>query len=475
MNKIYVLLIIIITLLVWRPILDLVPMGEGYYYFDSCQSQFLAPSHCLTTIWQYDNLARTIFQIIIPILGENIELYSLAQMVMMIFVYITFYVVLSTITKNKFFAFIVTLIFIANYTGSFSMMATGNYQRFVQRVPNLIPILISFYYLTKYFEKNILKNLGFSLALFVFGIFISHHSIFMIPLFISFIIIKTTKKSFLVNLTMIFFIGVSSIIITKSDHLKPTENIISFVKNTPQIVEKTYLQIPNLIVPTEFVRYFAKNWVNAPILFPFTKILNYTAIPIFLLLIVPLLTIKKKTNVTELYKASIITLPIVCFLNLYAYGDGAPHPLKSFGEDRIYFIASIFSSIILGTYVNFLWNSKNKLFKIASIGILLAIFFYNQRLIKTDMDKLRSNSLKMESFIEYVKLKTMDKNSKLTIIGPSHLMWPNQFTDYFYNTNENLEIILDSSNWNETIDKSDSKRIVLIDYKDDKVTERIIK
>lgn len=479
MNKIYVLLIIIVSILVWTPILNQVPMGEGYYYFDRCQNQFLAPPDCPTTIWQYDNLARIIFQIMIPLFGDNIHYYMLAQLFIIILVYLTVYIMLLKITNNNFFALATTIVFLANYTGSFSMMATGNYQRFVQRVPNLIPIFASFYYLTKYYIENNYKPLLISLMLFTFGIYLAHHSVFMLPLFITFIFVKTiyakiSKLSILSSIAILSVFMLLSFLLTKNDHLTPDDGILSFVANTSQLFEKTSLQIANLIVPSEITRYIASHWPKAPLLYPFTIILNIFLIPISIAFLIPFLTKKKMTVQKQLLMSTIVALPLVCFLNLYSYGDGVPHPLKYFGEDRIYFIPSIYSSIIIGYFLSWLWKMKGNTFKILATVLLLATVLYNGYLINRDASVLYENSKKMETFISYVKSVTIDKNVKVAIIGPSHLLWPIYFTNLFYNTNENLVFALDSSKWNETNDKTKFDKMVLIDYVDKKIVEKKI-
>lgn len=486
MNKIYILLITILSLIIWRPILNQIPMGEGYYYFDRCQSQFIAPSDCPTTIWQYDNLARISFQFMIPIFGDNLQLYMFAQLAIIIFVYLVFYVVLSKITKNNFFAFSVVLFFLANHTGSFSMMAIGNYQRFVQRVPNLIPAFISFYFLTKYFNTNKLKNLLMSLLIFIFSIFMAHHSIFMLPLFIVYIGLKFVSekinlKSITTNFVIVILFSLSTLLFTKTDQLAPKAGIIYYMTNTPNIIEKTFLQIPNLMVPTEIVRYTAKHWPIMPIPYPFTFVLGIFAIPVLLFLLILFLMAKKNTNLNILFKASVIALPIVCFLNLYAYGEEAPHPLRDFGEDRIYFIASIYSSIIFGYFLALLWNARKRSLKFLAIILLTASTIYNSYIINRDAIKLYDNSRKMESFIKYIRDETIDRSIKIAIIGPSHLLWPMQFVTLFYNTNENLVLALDSSDWKTSLERSSFDKIKAIDYlnndgtETDKIVEEQIK
>lgn len=480
MNKIYLLLITIVSLLIWKPILNQVPMGEGYYYFDRCQNKFIAPKDCPTTIWQYDNLARISFQIMIPLFTDNIDLYMVAQLIIMILLYITIYIVLSKITNHKFFAFAATVTFLSSHTGSFSMMAIGNYQRFVQRVPNLIPLFVSFYYLNKYFDGKKFNNLFISLSMFVFSVFMAHHSIFMLPLFIVYIIIKSLSekinlKSIVINIVMILMFLGSAFLLTKTDHLAPKMGIINYTLNTPQILEKTILQIPNLLIPTEIVRYIAKNWPILPILYPFTFVLKLFTIPLLFLLLIAFLKAKKNTHLNILFKTSIIALPIVCFLNLYAYGDGAPHPLRDFGEDRIYFIASIYGSIVLGYIFAWLWDTKKRTLKFLSVTLLALSIIYNSYLINRDAIKLYDNSKKMESFINYIKMETADNNVNIAVVGPSHLLWPMQFVTLFYNTNDNLTFALDSSNWETSLERSNFDKIRVLDYVNNKIIVEQIK
>jgi hypothetical protein len=457
-----------------------VPMGEGYYYFDKCQNKFIVPSDCPTTIWQYDNLARISFQIMIPLFKDNIHLYMFAQIGMMLLLYITFYLVMSKVTKNPMLAFFTVLVFLTNHTGSFSMMAIGNYQRFVQRVPNLIPILISFYFIFKYFDTKKYSNLVKSIILYALGFYLAHHSIFMLPLFAAFIFLNTISqklsfKSVIINIGIIIILSGISIVLSLTDHFVPKQGLMSFIITTPQIIEKTMLQVPNLLVPTEIVRLIARNWPISPIPYPFSFVLELFAVPLFLILIISLFLVKNNTNAKLILKSAILALPVVCLLNLYSYGDGAPHPLRDFGEDRIYFIPSIYGSILLGYFINSIYVKGKILSKFIAIAILITYVFYNSHLIQRDSKKLTPTSTKMEQFIEYVKAKTHNRDAKIMIVGPSHLLWPIQFVTLFYNTNNNLSFALDSSSWGETISKSDYDEIKSIDYIDNKILEKTIK
>lgn len=180
-----------------------------------------------------------------------------------------------------------------------------------------------------------------------------------------------------------------------------------------------------------------------------------------------------------LYLTSVLMLPIVSLLNLYAYGAGTPDPLRNFGEDRIYFISSIFSNLILAGIIYILTISRYKVIKIMSYVLFLIIIINNNNLIKIDARKLEANSKKMMDFIAYNRLLTKDKNKKVLIIGPSHLLWPSEFANKFYNTNNNLVIALDSSLDINNIDKKNWDRILLINYDEKKpngqILEKVIK
>lgn len=483
MKKISLLIITIITLLIWKPILDQVPMGEGYYYFDRCQNKFVAPAECSTSIFQFDNLARITFQIMIPVFGDNIHLYMVSQVVMMILLYATFYLILLKTTKNNFFALFSTIIFLANHTGSFSMMATGNYQRFAQRVPNLIPLLTSFYFMVKYMDKRRVIDLFLFLTLFALSIYLAHHGIFLLPLFVSYLLIwplkeKLNFKNIVLSATLILSIVFLSSIITKTDHFVPKQGVVEFVTTSPRINEKIFLQIPNLIVPTIISKFVANNISSPPILYPYSIILKYWLFILIPLFVIPAFKLKNNSNLNILYKSSLIALPLVCFLNLYAYGEGAPDPLRNFGEDRIYFISSILSSLMIGLLAYLIWIGRNKIYKVVLIILLIVYIFYNGKIIYSDSLKIKPTSTKMEDFIKYTKSKTMNPNSKIAIIGPSHLLWPSLFLNNFYNTNNNLLFVLDSADWKNILGKEYWDKIIIVDYDikaQNKIVEKTVK
>ena len=483
MKKISILLITIITLIIWRPIASQVPMGEGYYYFEKCQMQLTPSEDCASSLKQFDNLARISFKVMTGFFKDDLGMYMYSQIATMLLLYITFYLVLLKVTKNNAFALFTTIFFLSNHTGSFSMMATGNYQRFAQRVPNLIPMLISFSFFVKYMDKKRIVDLILFYLLFVGSLFLAHHGIFLLPLFIVYALVKTfsqklTTKTIITPAMLILSIIVIAKIITGADHFVPKQNLFEFTTSTPHIFEKTVLQIPNLIIPSGITKFIATELVSPPLPYPFTNILRFWAIILAPLFLFTIYSLKNKSDIALLFRTAVFALPIVSLLNLYAYGDGTPDPLRNFGEDRIYFVSSIFSSLIVGTYSYLAWTGGKMISKIIVATILILYVTYNAILIGIGSNNIKPNSTKMETFITYTRANIANPNFKIAIIGPSHLLWPELFLSNFYNTNDNLLFILDSTDWLKSLDLNHWNKIVIVDYNDKepgKIIEKIIK
>src|SRR5438270_430018 len=83
------------------------------------------------------------------ITSSNIQDYLILELVIIAILYLSVYSVITLISKSKFIGISATIFFFANYVSSYYLLAEGNYQRFVQRVPNFIPAIFSFYYLFK--------------------------------------------------------------------------------------------------------------------------------------------------------------------------------------------------------------------------------------------------------------------------------------------------------------------------------------
>lgn len=465
-------IIFTVEILLWHKILQQIPLGEGYYYFDYCQSFFKNPG-CSTTLWQYDNLARLLFQILIPFFRDNLSTYMVFQLFIMLLLYITFYFVIFKVSKSKSFGLFSSILFSANFVGSYSMMGTGNYQRFVQRVPNLIPLLISFLYLTKYLENKKIKELIISYTLFAISMFLAHHSTFLLPLFLIYpfaeIIFKKPRiKKFLKTVAISLPYVLLTAAITARDWHKPSMGVFEFLLSTDNLIKKVFYQIPTLLVPNDFMVHLAKHWPGQVILYPYSPIVGYLLIPVLTIVLLSFVRIyKNNIPLTKLYLTCASALPLMAFLNIYAYNSTA-NPLKDFGEDRTYFIPSLAVAIIWAVWIKLL-SPKNK----STAKIIYAIFAilfitYNINLIWKNMDDNQYKPSALNQFIKYSKTISPEFTNDSVIVAPSPLLWPANFINLFYG-NQKLIFVSFDEGWEEKIKpyKKDDVFILDYDYKKD--------
>jgi hypothetical protein len=141
--------ITLITFIVWHKILGQVPAAESYVYFDPTNLTDFKRITLSSFLGNISVLSHIIFHTLIPLFKDNLSYYMAFQLLMMLLVYQTFYFVIVKITKDKYLSFLAAIFFAANYVGSLNMLGIGNYQRFIQRVPGLPLIFISFFFLAK--------------------------------------------------------------------------------------------------------------------------------------------------------------------------------------------------------------------------------------------------------------------------------------------------------------------------------------
>src|SRR6185369_12233674 len=136
-NHFFLLLIIsALIIFVWYKTLNQTLWGDGFYFFNP----LFRFGHLLLPVnpWTYNIAARIIYEIFIPIFKDQMAPYFLLQIVFLIIMTLLIYAIAYALTENKLISFITSIIFSTNSGAIYEMMAEGNFNRFVDRVPNLI-------------------------------------------------------------------------------------------------------------------------------------------------------------------------------------------------------------------------------------------------------------------------------------------------------------------------------------------------
>ncbi len=467
--------ILFLTFFVWHKILNQAFLGEGYYYFDH-QLDFFIPTtfQSLAFIRQFDNFARILFDIFPPFFKDNIQAYMLLELCLISILYLSIYFVITKITKSKMIGFFTTAFFLSNYVGSFYLLADGNYQRFVQRVPNFIPSIFSFYFLFKYYNNKYIKYYIISLSLYIFSLLMAHYSSIILPLFIIYPFVrwfqqkKTIRSLVLLTASLLPFILVT-FFITKLGDQAPARNIFQFILTEPDIVKRVFYEIPLVTLPVDLIPLVAKNLYNPPIKSPYLSIMPFFAsVSLLFYVIGGILVTRRQKDLLVLYITSFLTM--IGSMLVYMYVDVRINTLKDYGADRFFFIPSLFAAICWTCFLKASVFKKRFLYGIILTFFLSSFIIYNTYLIWQKMDSIQYKSVMMKSFITLIKTRSNQFRDHTIIIVPSYLQWPSPMISG-YSGNPNVTIKLEFDGW-ENGYWSMKDNVYVFDYEYDKSIDR---
>lgn len=431
-----ILAIIFLTFFVWHKILNQFFLGEGYYYFNR-NLDFITPQGFNFEVRTYDNFARLLFDIFPPLFKDNVQAYMFLELLIISILYLSIYYVVTSITKSRMIGFFTTVFFMANYVGSFYLIADGNYQRFVQRVPNFIPAVFSFYYLFKFYQEKRIKYYFVSLGLYIFALFMGHFSSIILPLFFFYPLIhllqeKKSMKGFFTRMAAVQPFLLATFYITRTGDQAPTRSFLQFFLTEPDVLKKVLYQIPLVTVPLDLIKFFAKTILIKPESEPYSSIVPFFTLMCLIFYVLGGLMISKR-------RKDLIILYITCLLAmigsmfLYMYIDSRINPLKYFGADRFFFVPSLFAAICWAIILNVFFIKKQILYKVIPVLILVCFGIYNTSIIWAKIDLIQYKSEMMKNFINYTKSRSFEFSDETVIIVPSYLSWPAPIITEFSN------------------------------------------
>lgn len=463
-------LITLITFAVWYKILNIVP--SDYAYFGPLDVSDFKHFSINSLLSNASFLSQSIYFALVPLFKDRIILYMSSQLIIMLLVYQTYYFITVKITKDKYLSFLATIFFVANYVGSFTMFGTGNNQRFVQRIPNLPLIFISFYFLTRYLEISKKINLFLSSAFFAISVILAHFSILFLPIFAVYPFIYflfNKRKSIVVKLILIpLLFVILSIILTRGDSLtRPNDSPLTFIKETPNVAQAVLYQISSVSFPQQLTIYLSKHVSLLPLIpYPYLQTQNYVLIFIAIVSFLAFVKGRKYPKLLPLYATLLLSMPILSFLIIYAY-NLEPNPAKFFDEDRIYFFHSILIAFIWAAWIKFFFGRKKILYIVVSLLAVGIFLFDNTSLIWKGIDRYQYRSNMYKAFIGYTKDLSPSFNDKTVIVAPPDLIrTTDPFIREFYNLEKATFIPLENG-WTKLVNKTkaDKKDIFVLDYK----------
>ena len=457
-----------ITIFVWYKILNIVPSDYAYFGpLDVADEKYYSLKLITANASFFSQL---IYFVLVPLFKDHITYYMLFQLMVMFLIYQVYYFMLIKITKDKGVSLIATIFFLANYVGSLTMFGTGNNQRFIQRIPNLPLIFISFYFLTKYLESNKTKHIIFSVVLYMVSVLLAHFSVLFLPILIIYpfiYLLINRHKYFLLKSTAISSLFLTtSILLTRGDvFTRPNYSPLLFIKETPDVIQMILYQISSISFPQQLTVFLSKlPFFQIP--YPYLQTQNYVLIFVAFLSLIALIKVKTYSKILPLYITFFLSLFLLSFMIIYAYGAD-PNPIKFFDEDRIYFFHSIFIAFIWASWIKIFFGNNNKIFKIAGLLAVVIFLFHNTFYIWKTIDRYQYRSNMYKAFIDYIKNLSPSFNDKTVIVAPPDLVrTTDPFIRRFYNLDKAIFIALENG-WGRLVTetKADKKNVFVLDYK----------
>lgn len=374
----------------WHNIFHLAILGEGFIYLTEPYYSWLHKNNFYTLIQRYDAFPLLFFGLFGKQLGVNIYWYNLFIYLSLVVIFYSIYKIIYLLTQDNYSSLLASVIFISNISGLYEMIGLGYYQWFVQRIPNFIPMLASFYFLLIYKKSKRNYYYVISLAMFLLAMFMSHYSFFMTPLFGLFILVsdKKIKQNILI---LSPYVLMTALFLFNQQPLSARDTISLSSIAKFSLVETFSTKLVLLTIPGEIFRYL---WgVKA------MDYIRYVSVPIaiFYLLIVSYVYFKSNNFVRSVYVSIIFSLTFSVIFSLSIKDEFFITSYVS----RYLFIPSLFFSFFWGINFYTIFHKKSYM-KYLSIVVIFFWVIINYLILRNymqDRDYIHEPVLKTYNFI----------------------------------------------------------------------------
>lgn len=467
-----ILVIIVLTTIAWSGVLNQMISGEGYYYFSPTIS-LIVDGKLTDLTHNIDNFPRLIYFVLEKLFGGEMQPYMNFMFLIIILVNITIYWLTRSITKSSSVAFLATIFGGINFISNFQFYARGHYQWFMQRVPEIIPIFIGFYFLFLFFDKKRSIHYILSLAFYIFAMFLNYYTTLSLSLYLSLILSSSIlqlpkyKKSALFIGLSIPFIIITALFNSGAtlsfSTIKPNQSFLQSLF-LDDIINKIFFQLTIMTWPLYVKEVLAnlfnvnlKDFVSYLIL---PSLLMYTAIIFFLF--------KRKLKYFNFILGAFIAVLAHLYLNVYL---GRVNVFNEIFQGRYYYNPSI--------YLGFFWASffyeilkplkAKKVLFLFSLALITGIWVTLNSL--SIWKHIRDSQYEYTGGRKMLKILSQNKNSfpaNSLVMLPQPLMpLGEDFLKKHYSRSQTKFLYIDSK-WKEKIPKGfDLNKLFVFDFNDE--------
>ena len=367
------------------------------------------------------------------------------------------------------------------------MLGTGNYQRFVQRIPNLIPSLLGFVELAKYFENRLFKHLFFSLVLFVGGLILGQFSTFVLLLYVIYAIVTGIRSKniriFLLHAVISILYFLVNLLLIKSNSLYPSESLLDFFQKSHPLtlVKAGMVQLGNMALPVELLH------AVAAISSPFDIGVIFLTLPLIACLLGCIFILRKANKpMQNFYITCLLSVIGLLFLNLflgkvnplfnirgyeYYFLPEPYHGLKELVEkvkgDRYYQLPYVLLSFM---FVSIIWQLLPQKSRRFAPFLVAAFVIYNTFHVWKSFDQIQYASDITKVYLKYVKSISGKLQPNSIIVTRMDFIWPSPFIRSTY-AFPDTQFTAYTNNWNISDNNRDRYILLDFDYKKNEVVD----
>ena len=445
---------------VWYKILETTFISEGYFYF--AHGYFSGP------YWGFDAGARLLFEILKRTFRDNMLPYNIFLLAVLLFLTVLFYFFVLKVTRNKFIAFIASIIFSTNYWTLVEYFGYGAYQTFSQRLVWFLLLFPSFIFFVDYLKSNKPKYLMVSLLFYSMSIYLGAFSVFFLPFYFTYLLgfyigkKRFIKKDFKIVISTLFYVIVSFTIlklntIWGSDGFFKDRSFLEFlVSKWSEVVDLVFRQLTIITIPTTFTHSVVKNlqlnYAEGVRYFYFPVTLLYTVISVYIF--------KKNKALIPIAIASLLFMPIAFVLNVYMREE---YIIRFEEGSRYMFVPSIGFSIFWAVVLYSLFHKH--ILKFILLGFLFYWVITNAHLVSATINEYSTRFKATKISLNYIKSISSKFQDDSIVIVPSVINSHGaDYVQYFYGGKHTF-IDVYYSEWEKKIPRPfDTKKDFIIRY-----------
>ncbi len=475
-NKIdllFIAFIVLLSIFAWRGVLNQMIEGEGFYYFSPVNSIAPVDPALRNPLRRHDNFPRLLYFVLEKTVGGNMDGYMWLLFITIVLVNTSLYLSIKGITGNRLVALFATVLGGIRFSSNFQFYGRGHFQWFAQRVPELFPLLLSFYLTVKFVNTRKISHYYWAFALFILALFMSHYTTLFLPFYVGILasaaIFKMDNQVRPLKFVVLLFpfvlvnLLVASFSYLNLSIIKPGQTLIGSLFSNQDLIHNILFQITTITIPYSIFKPLIDGFAAKP-----EMVIERLIAPVIVFYFLSFWVLHKRNRkdfwiYTGIFLATIGNL----FLNIYV------NRVKLYNEvfqGRYYFVPSLFVGILLATFVyHYLGLLKifRKKFLITGVFILLTIFWttQNSKLIHAQMKDsqyLYTGGRLLLKKLEVEKTKLPEGSF---VFLPNPLMpLGEDFLEKFY-SNGSISFFFIDTKWKQKIPKGfDINKLYVYDY-----------